>query len=102
MTRLVIPIFPDTRLLEANSLCFAKEEEGKIKKAIRLHEFSDPEVMRLEEVPDPQLDAEQVLIKVHAVGVNPVDTYIFMIHEFPHSFVQNSLSLESLMLTSFP
>lgn len=45
-------------------------------KAIRVHEFGDPEVMRLEEVPEPQLGPEQVLIKVHAAGVNPVDTYI--------------------------
>jgi len=71
-------------------------------KAIRVHEFGDPEVMRLEEAPEPQLSPEQVLIKVYAVGVNPVDTYIFMIHEFPHSFVQNSLSLEIFMLTSLP
>ena len=45
-------------------------------KAIRVHEFGDPEVMRLEEVPEPQLGSEQILIKVQAVGVNPVDTYI--------------------------
>ena len=45
-------------------------------KAIRVHDFGGPEVMRLEEVPEPQLGSEQVLIKVHAVGVNPVDTYI--------------------------
>ena len=70
-------------------------------KAIRVHEFGDPEVMRLEEAPEPQLSPEQVLIKVYAVGVNPVDTYIFMIHEFPHS-LQNSLSLEIFMLTSLP
>jgi NADPH2:quinone reductase len=45
-------------------------------KAIRVHEFGDPEVMRFEEVPEPQLGPGQVLVKVHAVGVNPVDTYI--------------------------
>jgi NADPH2:quinone reductase len=45
-------------------------------KAIRVHEFGGPEVMRLEQVPDPQVGPEQVLIKVQAVGVNPVDTYI--------------------------
>lgn len=45
-------------------------------KAIRVHEFGGPEVMRLEEVPDPQPGAKQVLVRVHAVGVNPVDTYI--------------------------
>jgi NADPH2:quinone reductase len=45
-------------------------------KAIRVHEFGDPEVMRFEEAPEPELGSEQVLIRVHAVGVNPVDTYI--------------------------
>jgi NADPH2:quinone reductase len=45
-------------------------------KAIRVHEFGEPEVMRLEEVPDPRCAPGQVLVRVHAVGVNPVDTYI--------------------------
>ncbi len=45
-------------------------------KAIRVHEFGNPEVMRLEEVPEPKPGLEQVLIRVRAVGINPVDTYI--------------------------
>jgi len=45
-------------------------------KAIRVHKFGEPEVMRLEEVPEPQVGPGQVLVKVHAVGVNPVETYI--------------------------
>jgi len=45
-------------------------------KAIRVHEFGKPEVMHLEEVPDPIPDSGQVTVKVYAVGVNPVDTYI--------------------------
>jgi NADPH2:quinone reductase len=45
-------------------------------KAIRVHEFGDPEVMRLEEVPDPECGTGQVLVRVHAIGINPVDTYI--------------------------
>ncbi|MBI3460034.1 NADPH:quinone reductase [Candidatus Acetothermia bacterium] len=45
-------------------------------KAIRVREFGGPEVMRLEEIADPQVGPGQVLVKVKAVGVNPVDTYI--------------------------
>jgi NADPH2:quinone reductase len=45
-------------------------------KAIRVHEFGGPEVLKLEEVPEPQVGAGQVMVKVHAVGVNPYETYI--------------------------
>ena len=45
-------------------------------KSIRVHEHGSPEVMTLEEIPDPQPGAEQVVVQVHAAGVNPVDTYI--------------------------
>lgn len=45
-------------------------------KAIRVHEAGGPEVMHLEDIPDPQPEAGQVLIRVYAAGVNPVDTYI--------------------------
>lgn len=45
-------------------------------KAIRVHEFGGPEVMKLEEVPDPQPDPGQVVVRIHAAGVNPVEAYI--------------------------
>jgi NADPH:quinone reductase-like Zn-dependent oxidoreductase len=45
-------------------------------KAIRVHEFGDPENMKLEEVPDPAPGPDQVVIGVKADGVNPADTYI--------------------------
>ena len=45
-------------------------------KAIRVHEFGGPEVLRLEEVPTPRPGNGQALVKMHAIGVNPVDTYI--------------------------
>ncbi|HEV2474677.1 MAG TPA: NADPH:quinone reductase [Chthonomonadales bacterium] len=44
--------------------------------AIRVREFGEPEVMRLEEVDDPVPAAGQVLVRLHAAGVNPVDTYV--------------------------
>src|ERR1700746_1536034 len=45
-------------------------------KAIRVHQFGGPDVLRLEEVPTPRPGAGQVLIRMHAIGVNPVETYI--------------------------
>ncbi|MGI9101853.1 MAG: NADPH:quinone reductase [Terriglobales bacterium] len=45
-------------------------------KAIRVREFGGPEVLKLDEVPDPKPGAGQVVVRIHAVGVNPVDTYI--------------------------
>jgi NADPH2:quinone reductase len=45
-------------------------------KAIRVHQFGGPEVMQLEEVPTPQAGPGQVLVRVHAAGINPVDVYI--------------------------
>ncbi len=45
-------------------------------KAIVVRDFGAPEVMKLEEVEMPQTGSSQVLVRVHAVGVNPVETYI--------------------------
>ena len=45
-------------------------------KAIRVTAFGGPEVLRLEEVPTPQPGRGEVLVRIHATGVNPVETYI--------------------------
>jgi NADPH2:quinone reductase len=45
-------------------------------KAIRVHEFGGPEVLRLEDVPDLQPGSGQVVVQIHAVGVNPVEAYV--------------------------
>jgi NADPH2:quinone reductase len=45
-------------------------------KAIRVHAYGEPEVMRLEDVPEPVPGPGEVLVRVYAVGVNPVETYI--------------------------
>ena len=45
-------------------------------KAIRVAQYGGPEVLKLEEVPGPQAAQGQVVVRNHAVGVNPVDTYL--------------------------
>jgi len=45
-------------------------------KSIRVHEFGGPEQLKLEEVPDPEPGPGQVVVRVHAAGVNPVEAYI--------------------------
>jgi NADPH2:quinone reductase len=45
-------------------------------KAIRVHEYGGPSVMKLEEVPDPKAGPGDVVVRVRAAGVNPVDAYI--------------------------
>src|SRR6267378_2617152 len=45
-------------------------------KAIVVREFGGPEVLKLEEVPDPKPGAGEVLVRIRAAGVNPVDAYI--------------------------
>jgi len=45
-------------------------------KAIRVSQFGGPEVLKLEEVPDLKLGAGQVVVRMRAIGVNPVETYM--------------------------
>jgi NADPH2:quinone reductase len=42
-------------------------------RAVVLHEAGGPEVLKLEEVPDPQPGEGEVLVRVEAVGINHVD-----------------------------
>lgn len=45
-------------------------------KAIRVENFGEPEVLQYVDLPDPQISEKQILVRLHAVGVNPVETYI--------------------------
>src|SRR4029077_20910872 len=50
--------------------------ESKAMNAIRVEEFGEPEVMKLVSVPQLRPGPGQVLVRIYAVGVNPVETYI--------------------------
>lgn len=45
-------------------------------KAIQVHQFGGPEVLKVEEIPTPKPGPGQTLVRVHAAGVNPYDTYM--------------------------
>lgn len=43
--------------------------------AIRIHEYGGPDVLRYEEAPRPEPGPGEVLVRLHAAGVNYIDTY---------------------------
>ncbi|HYA63848.1 MAG TPA: NADPH:quinone reductase [Candidatus Sulfotelmatobacter sp.] len=45
-------------------------------KAIQVHRFGGPEVLEVHEIPTPNPGPGQILVRVHAAGVNPYDTYM--------------------------
>ncbi|GAB6025151.1 hypothetical protein CHUAL_010574 [Chamberlinius hualienensis] len=47
-----------------------------IMRAVRVNSFGGPEVLKVDSIPIPTIQDNQVLIKIAATGINPVDTYI--------------------------
>jgi NADPH:quinone reductase-like Zn-dependent oxidoreductase len=45
-------------------------------KAVRFHKFGGPEVLEFEDVPDPQLRRDQILVRVKACALNHLDLFI--------------------------
>src|SRR5256886_13662861 len=45
-------------------------------KAVRIHEFGGPEVLRYEDVPDPQPRKDEVLVRVKACAMNHLDLWV--------------------------
>ncbi len=45
-------------------------------RAVRVHEFGDPDVLQLEDLPQPEPVQGEVLVRVQAAGVNPAETYV--------------------------
>jgi NADPH2:quinone reductase len=56
-------------------------------RALVVHNYGGPEVMKIEDIPTPQPGKNEVLIRIHAAGVNPVDTIIRAGH-FPPDFLK--------------
>ncbi len=59
-------------------------------KAIRIHNYGGPEVLKYEDAPRPEPQAGEVVVRVHAAGVNPIDWKVreghmkdFWPHKFP-------------------
>jgi len=42
-------------------------------KAIRIHEYGDASTLKLEEIPHLSIADDQILVRIHDVGVNPID-----------------------------
>ena len=61
-------------------------------KAVRIHSFGGPDVLKLEDVPKPKPASREVLIRVEAAGVNPVD-YKIRSGEFKPVGLQTPLTL---------
>lgn len=49
---------------------------NELMKAAHLHEFGGPDVLRYEDAPRPVAGARDVLVRVHAVSLNPPDLYL--------------------------
>lgn len=45
-------------------------------KAVRIHQFGGPEVLQYEDIPDPQLRKDQVMVRVKACSLNHLDLWV--------------------------
>ena len=62
--------------LEPENGCDAAED-GRVKmKAARIHQHGGPEVLVYEDVPDPQIKANQILVRVRACALNHLDLFV--------------------------
>jgi NADPH:quinone reductase-like Zn-dependent oxidoreductase len=52
-------------------------------KVVRFHQMGGPEVLQLEELPDPIPGSGEVLLKVRAAGLNRLDVFLRMGFQFP-------------------
>lgn len=53
-----------------------KKKKTSVMKVVQQHEFGGPEVLHYQDAPIPELKQGEVLVRVHAVGLNPPDWYL--------------------------
>src|SRR5215471_9303590 len=58
-----------------NTVLFAQSVKPAMK-AVVIHEYGGPEVLKYEDIPRPEPKDDQLLVRVIAAGVNPVDGMI--------------------------
>ena len=60
----------------ANAHMRLRERYTPPMRAIVVTQFGGPEELRLADIPDPQPAPGQVVVRLHAAGVNPYEAYI--------------------------
>jgi NADPH:quinone reductase-like Zn-dependent oxidoreductase len=68
--------FPCAALVCVCSVVGRAQSAAPPMKAIVVHEYGGPDVLKFEDAPRPEPKDDQVLIRVIAAGVNPVDAHI--------------------------
>ncbi len=59
-----------------DELCIINKQQLIFMKAVRIYKFGGPEVLKVEQIERPVPAADEILVKVYASGVNPVDWVI--------------------------
>ena len=52
-----------------------REHWQRMAKAVRIHSFGDPSVLRYEDIPEPSPKAGEAVVRIDAAGVNFLDVY---------------------------
>jgi NADPH:quinone reductase-like Zn-dependent oxidoreductase len=72
----LVPIVVTTLISWSPIAAVIGQSAQPMMKAAVLHEHGGPDVLKYEDVPRPEPKDDEVLVRVMAAGVNPVDTYV--------------------------